>query len=418
MDDIARCEAVCVQWSARFPGDDGASLALARARMRRFYQERNAVDGLGAVELLRGICDRDSQAAKAKRLLAELASRVGAYSFARDVLASLLELIPGEPALEGWYRLMADDAEGSPGITSAIREVELSGKFPGIIGWKPADDDTGSQPVPTAPALEEIAARGARRSFRTRRCRTRGLPARVDGTGSRCDARRWRIVARMLRGLNTIARRSRVAWGSGRSAAASSRTNNARSSWPSAGDCAIAAECSSNGNQQEILDRLGDLVSGPANLGERMREILEILNRSPEVRGSVLLTTDGVVVETCLPDSGRWRGVCGARVPPRGGSQARDPTGRIDRLPSHRPDGHARHAHPGGAGTRVPGSSPSRTLLIWIRSHSDVGKCGAQSDASDRDHGGLIIRVLGQENTLDSLGSAVPGRDVSRLVRG
>ncbi len=34
-----------------------------------------------------------------------------------------------------------------------------------------------------------------------------------------------------------------------------------------------------------------------------MREILEILNRTPEVRGSVLLTTDGVVVQTCLPDS-------------------------------------------------------------------------------------------------------------------
>ncbi|MCB9882470.1 MAG: roadblock/LC7 domain-containing protein [Planctomycetes bacterium] len=34
-----------------------------------------------------------------------------------------------------------------------------------------------------------------------------------------------------------------------------------------------------------------------------MREILESLKKTPEVRGVVLLTTDGVVVETVLPDT-------------------------------------------------------------------------------------------------------------------
>ncbi|MCB9882471.1 MAG: hypothetical protein H6834_11835 [Planctomycetes bacterium] len=267
MDDIPRCEAVCVQWSARFPGDDGASLALARARIRRFYKERNAVDGLGAVDLLRGICERDSQNAKAMRLLAELSSRVGAYAFARDVLAQLLELIPGEPALEGWYRRVADDAEGAPGLTSAIRDVELSGSFTGVSGWSNPEqqpDEPASGPVQSQRlSLREELDNLASREGIGRVAYLRGSTALVRGA-HKGDGESF---ARMLRALNTVARRSTRRMGLGSFSGGILENEEGRVILASAGESAIAAESSLAFNQTEVLDVLGNLVSSTVGAG-------------------------------------------------------------------------------------------------------------------------------------------------------
>lgn len=262
LGDLSRCESACVQWTARFPQDDGARLALARARIRRFYQERNAGDGMGAVELLLGVCERDPQNAKALRLLAELATRVGAFEIARETLSQLLELIPGEPTLEGWYRRVNDEAEGAPDLDLAIRQVELTGRFPGL---EPEREERELDPTPVD--ANAVAARGAnlradldqiaemRNAGRV--AYLRGSTALVRGAAKGSGD----PFARMTRSLTTIARRSTRRMGFGAFNAGYIESAQCKIVLVAGHDNAAAAETSASARPEPFLDALRDLVS-------------------------------------------------------------------------------------------------------------------------------------------------------------
>jgi tetratricopeptide (TPR) repeat protein len=262
LGDLARCESVCVQWTARFPQDDGARLALARARIRRFYQERNAGDGLGAIELLNGVCERDPQNAKALRLLAELATRVGSYEVARETLARLLELIPGEPTLEGWYRRVNDESEGAPDLLQAIRDVELNGRFPGLEQRAHAHQED----APTADAngqvqrgsnlradLDQIAALKSAGRVAYLRGSTALVRGAAKGSGD--------PFARMTRSLTTIARRSTRRMGFGSFSAGFIESPQCKIVLVAGHDNAAAAETAPAARPEPFLDALRDLVS-------------------------------------------------------------------------------------------------------------------------------------------------------------
>ncbi|MBK9384590.1 MAG: hypothetical protein IPN34_07200 [Planctomycetes bacterium] len=262
LGDLARCESACVQWTARFPQDDGARLALARARIRRFYQERNAGDGLGAVELLNGVCERDPQNAKALRLLAELATRVGSYEVARETLARLLELIPGEPTLEGWYRRVNDEAEGAPDLLQAIRDVELNGRFPGLEqrahatheDAPTADHNGQAQRGSNLRAdLDQIAAMKSAGRVAYLRGSTALVRGAAKGSGD--------PFARMTRSLTTIARRSTRRMGFGSFNAGFIESPQCKIVLVAGHDNAAAAETAPTARPEPFLDALRELVS-------------------------------------------------------------------------------------------------------------------------------------------------------------
>lgn len=263
LGDLSRCESACVQWTARFPQDDGARLSLARARIRRFYQERNAGDGLGAIELLNGVCERDPQNAKALRLLAELATRVGSFEVARETLARLLELIPGEPTLEGWYRRVHDEAEGAPDLLQAIREVELNGRFPGLDQQRqtPVSEDapivdanTQAQRGSNLRAdLDLIAAMKSAGRVAYLRGSTALVRGAAKGSGD--------PFARMTRSLTTIARRSTRRMGFGSFNAGFIESPQCKILLVAGHDNAAAAETAPTARPEPFLDSLRELVS-------------------------------------------------------------------------------------------------------------------------------------------------------------
>lgn len=135
---VDRAEELADEWF-QATQDPEALLIRAHARAERFFADRGREDGLKAFSHV-----ADAEAALERdprplRLHLQLASRVGAWKDARRLAARLLELVPGDPALEARFRTLITLAESAPTVDQALRDVERSGRL--------ADDDEASSDI-------------------------------------------------------------------------------------------------------------------------------------------------------------------------------------------------------------------------------------------------------------------------------
>jgi predicted regulator of Ras-like GTPase activity (Roadblock/LC7/MglB family) len=111
----------------------GADLAAIRVSLERFYTERAAADGRAAIAGLEKLLARDPGHARAIRLMAELASRIGALPKALEALTQLQKIVPDDPSVAAWRKAVEDALAGPFGkvdFARALREVEETGQFP------------------------------------------------------------------------------------------------------------------------------------------------------------------------------------------------------------------------------------------------------------------------------------------------
>ncbi len=125
---VARAEEVAVEWFQATKSGE-AQLLRARARAERFFADRRRDDGRLAVELVESAAELMPADARPLRLHLQIASRVGAWSDARRVMARLLEHFPGDPSLEARFRTLLTLAETAKTLDQALRDVEKSGRL-------------------------------------------------------------------------------------------------------------------------------------------------------------------------------------------------------------------------------------------------------------------------------------------------
>ncbi len=123
-----RAEKLAVEWFTELQ-DGAAQLLRARARLDRYFAGRGRDDGKVVLELLdeaERMLPGDSEPTE---LRLELFVRIGAWADAHTQALRLLELTPGDPALEERARTLAEVMDGAPTVERALRDVEKSGRL-------------------------------------------------------------------------------------------------------------------------------------------------------------------------------------------------------------------------------------------------------------------------------------------------
>jgi tetratricopeptide (TPR) repeat protein len=196
-----RAEEAAAEWY-RQCDDPAALLAHARACAERFFADRGREEGRRAWELL----DRFDQEApvdeQALRLRARLASAVGSWSDAIGAVIQLLELHPGDRALEARFRALSTRPGGASSFERGLRELEKTGRF--------ADEDEREEQAVEAhsatairPLLKELgASEGVSAALFTR-----GSTALVQGLRGATAERTARAVREVVQASRTTARR-------------------------------------------------------------------------------------------------------------------------------------------------------------------------------------------------------------------
>jgi tetratricopeptide (TPR) repeat protein len=125
---VDKAEDVATEWYEK-THDGEALLYRAQSRAERFFADRRMEDGRQAFELAGQAEEALSSDPRPLRLRVTLATRCGAWQEARRALARLLELHPGDPALEARFRTVVTLAENAPSIERALRQVERTGRL-------------------------------------------------------------------------------------------------------------------------------------------------------------------------------------------------------------------------------------------------------------------------------------------------
>ncbi len=195
---VSRAEQAAVDWFEA-TGDADALYYQAKARAERFFADRRRDDGRRALELLAECIVMTPTDARPARLRLEVLSRCGAWNEARTCIARLLELFPGDPALEARFRTVAAMAEKSRSLDSALREVERTGKF--VDDHVEAENSSSTHSV--RPVLQSIAAEpGVHGAFYVR-----GATALVQGPKGATAERQARGVRELVTSSRAAARR-------------------------------------------------------------------------------------------------------------------------------------------------------------------------------------------------------------------
>jgi tetratricopeptide (TPR) repeat protein len=165
LSDFTAVQGTCDECLRHFPADAGTHLVLARGRLKNFYRELMARDGLAAVNLLKRAAELDPQDHLSRRLLAELLYRVGAIRSALSAVAALKTLLPEDPQVLELFELIN---------SKPVLEEDLEAQFHGI-------EETGrlSHPVIPRAAVDDrpIASEASLRTIRD------GLGRLVDAKG-------------------------------------------------------------------------------------------------------------------------------------------------------------------------------------------------------------------------------------------
>jgi hypothetical protein len=195
---LDRAEEAAAQWCQKMKSGE-AQLYRAQVRAERFFADRRREDGRAAYDLATEAVEAMPGDPRALRLQLQIASRCGAWQEARRAVAHLLELTPGEPALEARFRTVVTLSESAKTLDQALRDVEKSGRF--------ADDEPESERPGAAgnvrPMLQTLSREpGVRAAFYVR-----GGTALVQGPKGATADRAARGVREVVMCCRTAARR-------------------------------------------------------------------------------------------------------------------------------------------------------------------------------------------------------------------
>jgi tetratricopeptide (TPR) repeat protein len=195
---VARAEDLAVEWHQSTKSPE-ALYWRARARAERFFADKRRDDGRLAFDLIATLEEQLTGDERPHRLRLQLASRSGAWLEARRALARLLELHPGDPALEARFRNVATLAEKGRTVDQALREVEKSGR---LVDEEPTDE---KQPAggDVRPVLQALGKEpGVKAAFYVR-----GATALVQGPKGPTADRMARGVREVVSSCRSAARR-------------------------------------------------------------------------------------------------------------------------------------------------------------------------------------------------------------------
>jgi hypothetical protein len=194
---VARAEDLAMEWSQTTKSPE-AQYWRARARAERFFADKRRDDGRLAFDLIAAAEEQLPGDARPHRLRLQLASRCGAWTEARRALARLLEIQPGDPALEARFRTVAGLAEKGRTVDQALREVEKTGR---LVDEEAADERETT--VDVRPLLQALAREpGVKGVFYVR-----GATALVQGPKGPTADRMARGVREVVGSCRTAARR-------------------------------------------------------------------------------------------------------------------------------------------------------------------------------------------------------------------
>jgi len=195
---VARAEDSANEWYQTTKCPE-AQFWRARARVERFLADRRRDDGRLAFDLISGAEEVLPGDPRPHRLRLSLSSRCGAWTEARRALARLLELQPGDAALEARFRTVSALAEKARTVDQALREVEKTGR---LVDEDPTDTGTCST-ADVRPQLQNLAREpGVRAVFYVR-----GATALVQGPKGPTADRMARGVREVVASCRGAARR-------------------------------------------------------------------------------------------------------------------------------------------------------------------------------------------------------------------
>jgi hypothetical protein len=198
MGRVDRADKAAHDWY-RTTKDGEALYFRALAHAERFYTDRRAEQGQIAHDLAREaqkLCKTDPRPIK---LQLEITTRAGAWQDSRRLLARLLELLPGDPALEGRFRAVHARCDKSKDLLRGLSDVERSGAF--------ADDESEQHSSPAQfavrPMLKELGADSGVRAA----IYLRGGTALVQGPRGATAERTARAVRELVQSSRRTVRR-------------------------------------------------------------------------------------------------------------------------------------------------------------------------------------------------------------------
>lgn len=195
---VQRALEAAERWRAQSE-DPEALYYVAAAHAELFFDGRRSADGLEAYELATRAARGLPQDRRPPRLQFEIARRCGAWEEARRALARLLELMPGNPALESRFRsVLANCAHAKP-LARALHDVERSGQF---VDDAPEHAEA-AEPDDIRALLKELATPGDVRAA----VFLRGGTGLVQGAQGATAERTARAVREALQASRTAARR-------------------------------------------------------------------------------------------------------------------------------------------------------------------------------------------------------------------
>lgn len=195
---VQRALEAAERWRAQT--DDPESLYyLAAAHAELFFDGRRSADGLEAYELAAKAAKGNPQDRRAPRLQFEIARRCGAWEEARRALARLLELMPGNPALESRFRSVLANCVHAVPLARALHAVEKSGKFVDDL----PEHTQAAEPDDVRALLKELAAPQDVRAA----VFLRGGTGLVQGAQGATAERTARAVREVLQSSRAAARR-------------------------------------------------------------------------------------------------------------------------------------------------------------------------------------------------------------------
>jgi tetratricopeptide (TPR) repeat protein len=208
---LARAEDAAAQWFQNTQEGE-AQYYRARARAERFFADRRRDDGRLAYELADAAEKLMEGDPRALDLRAQIAARAGAWGEARRDLSRLLEINPGDQALEARFRMAVAMFDGPKTIDQAFREVERSGR----LADEPRDRDPKAPVVDSAESEAPVVAPARARPLLQQIARIpgiqaafylRGATALVQGPKGPTAERTARTVREILTVSRSAARR-------------------------------------------------------------------------------------------------------------------------------------------------------------------------------------------------------------------
>ncbi|MCB9877544.1 MAG: tetratricopeptide repeat protein [Planctomycetes bacterium] len=129
LGDNGALQALCQEWSLRFPDDAGCWLVLGQARLTSFYRDLAAREGHEAVECLRRAVTMDPADQQARRLLGEVLYRVGAVQEAQQHIEALRQLDPADQEVEALLSHVARLPDRGTDVDALFDDVETHGSL-------------------------------------------------------------------------------------------------------------------------------------------------------------------------------------------------------------------------------------------------------------------------------------------------